>query len=163
MLAAFVFFKSTTSFSYWRLKVVVRHYPCKLRLFGERQSLREITRLPPCAVWNAITFKHFPHMRCFAQVWASQRALSSSCSKRFANWNTAADIEPKSMFQIVVVSKTRVPSVDDELRINHLGPNKISFAWNWLLPQKFVLRFIQVWTEMQKFLFACSPWTPPLK
>lgn len=42
----------------------------------------------------------------------------------FPNWNIAADIELKNMFQVVVVSKTRVPSVDDELGINHLGKIK---------------------------------------
>lgn len=42
----------------------------------------------------------------------------------FPNWNIAADIELKIMFQVVVVSKTRVPSVDDELRINDLGTIK---------------------------------------
>lgn len=42
----------------------------------------------------------------------------------FPNWNIAAHIEPKNMFQVVVVSKTRVPSVDDELRINNLGTIK---------------------------------------
>lgn len=42
----------------------------------------------------------------------------------FPNWNIAADTEPKIMFQVVVVSKTRVPSVDDELRINDLGTIK---------------------------------------
>lgn len=42
--------------------------------------------------------------------------------------NIAADIESKNIFQILVVSKTRLPSVDDELRINHLGTNKTHFT-----------------------------------
>ena len=128
-LAAF-FLKCNKLFILTPQNCIVLLYPCKVWLFNERQFLEKSWGLPECAVWNGITFKRFPHTRSFTQVWAFQRASSCNYSKRFPNWNIAADAERKNMFQIVVVSITRVPSVDDELRINHLGMNKICFAWN---------------------------------